>query len=100
MSRWLRTVLALFVALVTFGVTLGSAQSFPNKKVPEIGRISEHESGPTLVVPHDVPVVPPSLHGGIPPLPAGYVTKDLGWLELSYPPSAAERVAGIIAEAD
>lgn len=71
---------------------------------PGVGRLdtkpSSDAKGPTLIVPHDVPVVLPTAREAIPPVPASYVTKDLGWLELSYPPSAAERVQSIIQDAE
>jgi hypothetical protein len=57
--------------------------------------------GPALVVPRDVPIVLPTAHAtAIPPVPSSYITKDLGWLELSYPPAASERVASLLEDAD
>src|SRR5262249_16603963 len=50
--------------------------------------------------PHDVPIVLPTAREAIPPVPAGYVTKERGWLTLSYPPSAEERVASLLEDAD
>lgn len=95
MPRWLRHLVALLVA---FSVAFG-APSAARASGPEIGALdTSHATGPALVVPHDVPVV--LGREPIPPVPPSYVTKDLGWLELSYPPSAGERVASIIEEAD
>jgi hypothetical protein len=37
--------------------------------------------------------------GAIPPVPPTYLTKDLGWLQISYPPSAGERVASLASDA-
>ena len=99
MSRWCRILFALLTALV---VSLGSAPAFARGPA-EIGAAppgKNDDRGPALVVPHDVPVVLPTAHAAIPPVPPSYVTKDLGWLELSYPPAASERVASILQDAD
>lgn len=103
MSRWCRFLFALLTALF---VSTGSARAFARGPA-EIGALPAATSsdthgshGPALVVPHDVPIVLPTAHAAIPPVPPSYVTKDLGWLELSYPPAASERVASIIADAD
>lgn len=55
---------------------------------------------PALTLPHDMPVVLSRAQVDVPPVPATYVTKDLGWLKLSYPAAAAERVASIVRDAD
>lgn len=103
MRRWIRHLFALCLALVlAFGVRSAGATT------PEIGELRapavvgapEHARGPALVVPNDVPVVLPTAHETIPPVPASYVTRDLGWLKFSYPPSASERVASILRDAD
>jgi hypothetical protein len=85
---------------VAFGhASAGAAERPP----PEIGALppgAPDAKGPALVAPHDVPIVPPTAREAIPPLPPSYVTKDLGWLEVSYPPGASERVASILRDAD
>ena len=109
MSRWLRLVLAVLTVLVT---GLASAPAIA-KSPAELGALpadaegsgvrvftGTKSTGPALVVPHDVPVVLPTAHAAIPPVPSSYVTKDLGWLELSYPPAASERVASLVEDAD
>jgi hypothetical protein len=99
MPRWCRHLLALLVAFVFAFGDLGAAHA----KGPELGEMppaAPGPSGPALVVPHDVPVILPTARESIPPVPASYVTKDLGWLELSYPPSAGERVASLVQDAD
>jgi hypothetical protein len=35
-----------------------------------------------------------------PPIPVSFLSHDGGWIEFQYPPSARDRVAGIIAQAD
>ncbi len=105
MSRWCRFLFSLLTVLF---VSLGSAPALARGPHAEIGALPSgtsgggdtHAHGPALAVPHDVPVVLPTAHAAIPPVPPSYVTKDLGWLELSYPPAASERVASIIQDAD
>jgi hypothetical protein len=54
----------------------------------------------TGAAPRDVPQVsnPSAVH--IPPVPATYETKRLGWLTLSFAPSAHERVQPLLTEAE
>src|SRR4051794_32870131 len=107
MPRWIRHLLAFWIALVVAFTTVRSVDA----KAPEIGELPanaqgmvggapEQAKGPALPLPHAVRVFLPTAQETIPPVPSSYVTKDLGWLELSYPPSASERVASIIREAD
>jgi hypothetical protein len=104
MTRATRFFFALITALVlSFGSLSAWARpaeigALPANAPPASGNSEAH--GPALVVPHDVPVVLPTAHAAIPPVPASYVTKNLGWLELSYPPNASERVAAILRDAD
>jgi hypothetical protein len=65
---------------------------------PEIGPLpgTAMTQGAPLEAPRDELVA----HGALPPLPPHYVTKELGWMELSYPPAAAERVETILASAN
>lgn len=93
----LLTAIALVVAVVPGGSALAAG--------PEIGELPagapgpKPATGPLLVAPHDTPVsiVAPR---EIPPVPKSYVTRELGWLTLSYPPAAAERVASLVRDAD
>jgi hypothetical protein len=101
MHRWLRLLVALVVASL---LTLGSPSA--RAAMPELGelptpavRSDSRDAAPGLTVPHDVPIVLPTAREAIPPVPASYVTKNLGWLELSYPPAASERVASLVEEA-
>jgi hypothetical protein len=50
--------------------------------------------------PRDVPLVlrPASVH--IPPIPATYQEREQGWLTISYPPGAHERVQPLLSDAD
>lgn len=100
MSRWCRFLFALFTALA---VSLGGPPAFANAPTP-IGAsptspLSDTRA-PALIAPHDVPLVPPTAHVSIPEVPASYVVKDLGWLELAYPPAATERVQSVVRDAD
>lgn len=100
MLRWSRSLLALLVALF---VSLASVTA--SARPAEIGALPTGAPAPAgsaeapLVAPHDVPMVL-SAAAPIPPLPASYLTKNLGWLELAYPPAAADRVASVLADAD
>lgn len=105
MSRLLRLLTAVLAALF---VGLGAAPIAPAFAdgsalggAPTSAPDDRSEArGQVLVAPHDVPVVASTARAAIPPVPASYVTKDLGWLELSYPPAAGERVASIVRDAD
>ena len=101
MRRFYRFFLSIFVALaLALGVS-GSALADPVVKSPEIGEAPpESPKGPALTAPHDVPRFDAVARDSVPPVPSSYITKNLGWLELSYPPSASERVAKIIEEAN
>ena len=103
MARRLRSLLALFVALaVMLGSGGAAARAGGARGVPELGQAppAPESRGPALVVPHDVPIVLPTAREAIPPVPSSYITKDLGWLQLSYPPAADERVASLVRDAD
>jgi hypothetical protein len=98
MARWIRLVVALLAFLVT-GLPAAVARA---GDPPSIGAIDDHRAGtggPGLAAPHDMPIVLAAGHA-IPPLPGGYVTKDLGWLELAYPARSEERVEGIVRDAE
>ncbi len=109
MTRWSRLFFSLLTALF---VSLGSLPAFAGGPHAEMGALppnapnaphaanASDTKAPALVVPHDVPVVLPTARAAIPPVPASYITKDLGWLELSYPPAARARVASLIQDAD
>jgi hypothetical protein len=52
------------------------------------------------------PPPPPDVENGLfdvprkPPIPVSFLSHDGGWIEFQYPPSARDRVAGIVAQAD
>lgn len=101
MSRWIRRFLLTLFVLIGIGAANSARAAGPTGAGPEIGAMPAEAKGPALLAPHDVPVMVSTAKEQIPPVPASYVTKDVGgWLELSYPPSAGERVASIIADAD
>ena len=89
MTKWL-------LRLVALAMFLFAGTSFAQELKPLPGTPSA--DGPTAILPGDVPVMS-AAHAEIPPIPSSYVTKDLGWMKLSYPASAKERVAPIEAEA-
>jgi len=89
-SAWktrLARLLVLFVAFLAMATTLGA---------PSLARADE----PVLAPPRDVPLVlrPEALK--VPPVPATYQQKDLGWIKFAYVPSAHERVAPLIRDAE
>lgn len=90
MTRWSRFLLSLMVAL---GVIFGGATA---SAAPELGALPAKTDEGGYMTPRDSAVS----KGPIPAVPASYVKKDLGWLTLSYPPSAAERVQPIIENAN
>lgn len=92
MSRPLRLLVTLTLALV---VLLG-LDRWARAAGPELGPLPGAVQGTALEAPRDELVA----HGALPPLPPHYVTKDLGWMELSYPPAANERVESILANAN
>ncbi len=55
---------------------------------------------PVLAPPRDVPLVLRAESLKVPPVPATYQQKDLGWIKFSYVPSAHERVAPLIRDAE
>lgn len=105
MSRFFRRSFA-FVLAFALAFAGNAAPAFARSGAgPEIGELPsgapgpKPATGPLLTAPHDVPTVVVAAHD-IPPVPSSYVKKDLGWLQLSYPPSASERVASLVHDAD
>jgi hypothetical protein len=54
---------------------------------------------PVASTPHDVPLVLRASAIPIPPLPATYEKRDLGWISIAYPPSVHERVQPLLDDA-
>ena len=111
MLRRLWTVTLAFVLAFFFaagGLRSASAQEI-GPAPPSMGRAGQiappapagtAPGAPTsLALPSDIPLVTPG-QVTIPRVPSRYVTRDLGWLTLSYPPNAADRVDGIVKNAD
>lgn len=91
--RWFRAVFSALLALVlAFASFDAGAQEL--REAPAAGAASQ---APTT--PSDVPTIAPQ-EAVIPPVPSSWVTRDLGWLKLSYPPAAGERVDSILHDAD
>ncbi len=100
MARFSRSLIAFLFALsfLTFGAR---AHAIPKDKTTSIGAAPPPAAaGPARERPLDAPMDSELTRESIPHVPSSYITKELGWLELSYPPSAAERVASIIQDAD
>jgi hypothetical protein len=89
MRRWSRFLLALVLTLVGFVRPAFAEAELKPLPGPVV-------TAPALEAPRDEAVA----KDPIPPLPPTYVTKNLGWMEISYPPSAAERVQTILQEAN
>jgi hypothetical protein len=102
-ARYVRTLFAALMALVLTFAFAGErragaqelretpgAAGFSSPKLPERAPIT---------TPNDVPEVSPG-ELTIPEIPSGWVTRDLGWLKLSYPTVASERVATLLTDAD
>jgi len=88
-------VMAVFLVLSASRAQAQELREAP----PGIGAAAKPApEGPTLSQPTDVPLVAPG-EAVIPALPPSYVTRDLGWLKLSYPPAATERVASLLLDA-
>ncbi len=104
MSAISRALLVLLVAIaVALGVSPARAQEMgvgaAQASADQAEQAKSDAPPPTPVLPRDMPVLVSS-QVTIPPVPASYKTRDLGWLHLAYPPAAEERVAPILAEAD
>ncbi len=106
MSRLLRALrpLVLFVAFVAAMVSgLGSAMAQEIGPAPAGAGPSAREPaqvvGSALAEPSDVPLVAPG-QVTVPAVPRGWVTRDFGWLRLSYASSSAERVANVVKDAE
>jgi len=101
MRRFLRFIFAFVLAFALAAPGVARAG-----EGPEIGELPSGApgprtpTGPALLAPHDVPSFV-GVARDIPPVPTSYVTKNIGgWLTLSYPPSAEERVASVVRDAD
>lgn len=96
MSARLRTVLSVFAGMI-LAMVLAFAPSTAFA-APELRELPT-STVPIITTPRDVPTVGPG-EVTIPAVPAGWVTRDLGWLKLSYPPVAAERVEPLLRDAE
>ena len=106
--RVLRTLLGALVALVMlFGSRVSGAQELrelPFDQARQGGVTAGMTLAPKLEAtpiasPRDVPLVSPS-EVTIPRVPSTYITRHLGWLELSFPSAASERVESLRRDAD
>lgn len=55
---------------------------------------------PLAAPPVDAPLLAPPLRVALPPVPAGYLSKDLGWIRFHYPQAATPRVEPLIRDAE
>ncbi|MEO8876468.1 MAG: peptidase MA family metallohydrolase [Polyangiaceae bacterium] len=85
-----------FVTMVLLAVVVSGSSARAD------GAESLHISDDSSVVsaPRDEPLVLQASAVKIPAIPAGYTQKNLGWLLLSYPASADERMASVVHNAD
>ncbi len=85
-SAWKRLALLFALFATFFGLALPAGAAGADE--------------PALNPPRDVPLVvrPETLK--VPPVPATYQQKDLGWIKFAYVPSAHERVAPLIRDAE
>ncbi len=107
-ARVLRTLLSALLALVMLlASSTGRAQELrelPSDQSRQISvtagmTLAPKLSDTPLTTPRDVPLVAPA-DVTIPLVPSAYITRDLGWLKLSFPSSAAERVASLLRDAE
>ena len=105
-STMSRLVRFFFVAVMALALVLraGRAQAQELREAPPATGASSAAGkrapdGPALTQPTDVPMMAPG-EAVIPALPPSYVTRDLGWLKLSYPPAAKERVESLLDDAE
>lgn len=102
MARLFRS---LFAFVLAFAVAFAPGVVRAGGPEPEIGELPagapgpKPPTGPALVAPHDAPLFVATMRE-IPPVPTAYVKRDLGWLKLSYPAAATERVASLVRDAD
>jgi hypothetical protein len=104
---FVRTLLSAILALIlTVASTLAGAQELRELPGPAQTGVTagltispKVPDGPALTTPRDVPEVTPS-EVTIPLVPSSYITRDLGWLKLSYPPAAQERVDPLLRDAE
>jgi Peptidase MA superfamily len=89
MSRFFRVLVAFLAIFVSLGVSARPALAAPPAAEPT----------PELA-PRDVPMAALGAAEPLPLLPAHYRTSDLGWLVLSYPPAAEERVEPLVRDAE
>ncbi|MDB4941413.1 MAG: hypothetical protein JWP97_947 [Labilithrix sp.] len=85
-----RFVAALVAFLLAF-LALGG----PHVGVP----VASAQERPVPGRPSDVPQVGPG-EAVIPPVPSTFRTRDLGWLQISFPPEATERLEPVLREAN
>ncbi|MEA2748272.1 MAG: hypothetical protein QOI41_2415 [Myxococcales bacterium] len=106
--RAVRTLFSALLALVMLlASTTGRAQELrelPSDQSRQNGitagmTVAPKLSDTPIATPRDVPLVSPS-EVTIPRVPSTYITRDLGWLKLSFPNVATERVASLLHDAD
>ena len=90
MKPLLRILFGLMIALSVLWAPLARAEGGS-------GALS-HDDG-VASPPADAPIVLPSAVK-VPALPSNFQKKDLGWMQLSYPPGLHDRVQGIVQQAD
>ncbi len=111
MSAAARVVRTLFSALFAVVMLLASRPSRA-QELRELPPDQSRQTGVTaglalapklaetpIATPRDVPLVSPG-EVTVPRVPSTYITRDLGWLTLSFPSAAAERVDSLLHDAE
>ena len=93
-DAWLTRVFAFAMAIALALLLSGNARAAEDAS----SLLAEDSS--VVSAPRDEPLVLQPSAVKIPAIPANYTQKDLGWLQLSYPPAAQERVDGVIRDAE
>ena len=113
MSASVRVIRTLFSALLALVLVFASSTSraqelrelpSPQSQAGQAGVTAGMTLTPKLeatpiAAPRDVPQVSPS-DVSIPRVPSTYITRQLGWLTLSFPSSATERVDSLVKDAE
>ena len=86
---WAFMFVVLLAAFMTTNVRADGAES-----------LGASDESSVISAPRDEPLVLQASAVKIPAIPANYTQKDLGWLLLSYPESADERMAPVLRDAE
>ena len=97
MAALVRMLFAAALACVLALTSTRSAEAQELREAPPVA--GAHAMSAPLLLPNDVPAIGPG-EAVIPSVPSTWQTRDLGWLKMTYPPEATERVASLLRDAD